>query len=238
MIHKDTVDQTLNFWTDQIQKRLISTTLNPLVHVRLEATRNAGATVERQGSPLGCKKTCGRKQGDENCWDKAYVHRVFVGSRVPWWSFYLKVTIQVHHGVTSPQRRFRCFANELKKLKSKVSMTCSSKYLYTNSSQTSERYLRDATWCHLMLDVFASEKWWMTPKCRCWEAAVPGTITTINGLGGPIVEREVPIFNVRIFTVWEMLDACLGVHDGSWLTVCAVDPLPNVHSYGILLNMY
>ena len=89
-----------------------------------------------------------------------------------------------------------------------------------------------------MLDVFASEKWWMTPKCRCWEAAVPGTITTINGLGGPIVEREVPIFNVRFFTVWEMLDACLGVHDGSWLTVCAVDPLPNMHSYGIPLNMY
>ena len=133
--------------------------------MRLEATRNAGATIERQGSPLGCKKTCGRKQGDENCWDKAYVHRVFVGSIVLWWSFYLKVTIQVHHGVTSPQRRFRCFANELKKLKSKISMACSSKYIriyiYTNSSQTSERYLRDATWCHLMLDVFASEKWWL-----------------------------------------------------------------------------
>lgn len=29
------------------------------------------------------------------------------------------------------------------------------------SSQTSERYLRDATWCHLMLDVLASEKWWL-----------------------------------------------------------------------------
>ena len=35
------------------------------------------------------------------------------------WSFYLKVTIQVHHGVTSLQRRFRCCANELKKVKSR-----------------------------------------------------------------------------------------------------------------------
>lgn len=54
-------------------------------------------------------------------------------------------------------------ALQMKKLRSKISMACSSKYIYiyTNSSQTSERYLRDATWCHLMLDVFASEKWWL-----------------------------------------------------------------------------
>lgn len=149
--------------------------------------------------------------GDENCWDKAYVQCVFVGSRVLWWSFYLKVTIQVHHGVTSPQRRFRCFANELQKLKSKISMP----YL-----QIAAKNLKDicrmlhVTWCQF----FCKWKLWITPKCRSWEAAVPGTITTINGLGGPIVEREVPI--------WEMFDDCLGVHDGSWLTVCAVDPLP------------
>lgn len=63
MIHNGTVDQTLNLGIDQIQKLLttvISTTLNLLVHLRPEATQNAGATVERQGSPLGCNKPCGR----------------------------------------------------------------------------------------------------------------------------------------------------------------------------------